>query len=1055
MLSSQDCFDFVQEHFDKTEELCGYHGALHFKIQETDEFNDALTESAELFLQKWLAEKYGASYEYFNFWQTNQSETLNNTMRYEFSYKGFLLENVTFILTFDNNGNLRSYNVACVNGLKDIDEEIAIINTKEYETGIDESSIISSTKKVKYQDAVLSFLETIKYYNDESQEAKAILDLISGEIIYDSKDDNFKNAFTVKPTTSKANNNPCQNNDSGFIGVALPPYSYPLSNDCIQGPPSNYTNFQATHDYIVGELIGETSGTDLKIICENQKRRIAHIPNWIRCDLLDQDYEHDTNHFLFCSEPDTGDADEGKFEYTMTYYHLARFYRYLNTNLIGNSEYTGYAAMPQEQILFDPYDPDLGEVYEVSYNSNLNVSTISYGAAINDSSSRHLAEDSHYIVAGGFQAYWENIMLDNPSTSSNSEGLFYGAMDYLIWRYNSNELGDNSTNLYNWGSVPGEFSRSLTISLSYDDVIDNPDFNSPQKKGQIFSSTLHQIAIDEILSIEIADFLLFKTLPTMMAGNDQPAGAQMLYDAAELEHTDDNSMDVDISAEQLCKIAKILKNRYSALNAPITNDFYVRDSYEGQPRNWDNPIPQGEDIGNEPNNITFNFSKSYDIWNKLSPGSTDPDDKEHQSPVYNNGALNYLYVDIRNRECAELDPNATVHAYIREQHSASIWPDGWITGFYTGVVPLDPNNPPDDNPLVGYEITSNPDDILESIGVPVTEYILNFTDSEGRDVYRYEIPWVPLNPLSLPDYNEWGAQTWACLLVRLVSDLDPMPANEDGVNAWNNNWRSNNYAIRNTSLIHVAGDPLAPPGEPGEPNVFGWNVESVEDADPNDPNDDGTNTNDIIFSILPDVMIGPGNDVFNFLDIDIMMTDEFYLAWKKGGFQGSGFTWLDKTIIKITDKNFSFKNLKLKRKMPHRIFFSVRQLRSFDNIAFDMTMIDETGCAKGGQEFLVKGDSPLALKKENLTMASRQSFSDDYEIYPNPANSQITIEGKSLDEISNLRILNMLGKEINARTINANNNEINIDMSEYDSGVYFVILNTKDKVDKVLKFIKL
>lgn len=1048
-LFAQNCFDFVQNHFDNVEDICGYHGGLNFKIQETDSFDDEMNLSSDFFIEKWIQQKYGESGYLIGFLRTPESEISPNVLRYNFTYNDFILEDAVFLLSFGNDGKLRSYNVSCPKNLKNISKGIAYIAANAFDPGIDDAQIISDVKGIKFHNDVIQYKETIVYYNDASIESKMIIDLLEGQIIYETNSSIGKGAKSKK---AKNNINACvSGEESGFVGVALPPYNYPNADDCeYESNIPAYIGFQNSHEYIPEQTIGPNSGTDLKIKCVNDLRQIVHIPNWIQCINNDDDYKHSTNNFLFCSDPGISSADVGKFHYTMAYFHLAGFYKHLNSNIIINGEYS-FLPMPTGKILFDPYDTSLAQNYTVAVD-NVGISYINFPAA---DTTTPFAEDAQYIVEAGMHAYWENILPDNPtSTGSGSDGLFYGAIDYMTWRYSSDELEFPSTDLLTWGAS-GNFERSVEVSESYSQAMASGNFGTPQLLGQVFSSTLHEIAEDPILSTEIADFLLYKNLPFMVDTNDQPEAAQMLYDIAEDVNMNIISSSVEINDIQLCRIAKILKKRYATLVAPLTYDFYVRDSYEGQPKHWSDPTPQLEDIGNEPNTETYNFAKSYDIWNKINAGSTNPNDIDHENPQYNNGALNYLYVDIRNNGCAELDPDATVHVYLREAHSASVWPDGWTMGWYTGTPPSDIYDPPPSNPLVGYEITSDPNDVFQPMGVSVEDYMLNYTDSKGRDVYRYEIPWVPFNPLALPEHSQWGADAWGCLLVRLESDLDPMPANEYGSSAWDNNVASNNYCIRNTSILHVAGNPVAPPGEPGEPNVSAWNVVSIADPDPDDPDDDGTNTNDVIFSILPDVMIGPGTDVFTYVDIEIILSDKFFAAWKKGGLQGKGFEWTGKNKIKITGQDFIFKNLKLTRKIPHRIFFSVSQLKSFNNIAFDMTMTNETGCPKGSQEFLVVGDSPIAIENKNSNSAARNQTFSDFEIFPNPIDSYVTITGESLEEITSLKIYNALGLEIEKNLNNDYKNEIKLDMSDNESGIYFVILRTKDKVDKVLKFIKL
>ena len=72
----------------------------------------------------------------------------------------------------------------------------------------------------------------------------------------------------------------------------------------------------------------------------------------------------------------------------------------------------------------------------------------------------------------------------------------------------------------------------------------------------------------------------------------------------------------------------------------------------------------------------------------------------------------------------------------------------------------------------------------------------------------------------------------------------------------------------------------------------------------------------------------------------------------------------------------------------------------------------------------------------------------DFNIYPNPTNGILHIEGS---EMSNIMILNVLGQEI--KTVATNSDEtVEIDCSDLPNGVYFVKISGKSNI--IRRFIK-
>ncbi len=98
--------------------------------------------------------------------------------------------------------------------------------------------------------------------------------------------------------------------------------------------------------------------------------------------------------------------------------------------------------------------------------------------------------------------------------------------------------------------------------------------------------------------------------------------------------------------------------------------------------------------------------------------------------------------------------------------------------------------------------------------------------------------------------------------------------------------------------------------------------------------------------------------------------------------------------------------------------------------------------------YLFYGADPVwngSLYLLNLTPngTTNQTFNQEIQVYPNPANISWTVESKSLDELksANYKILDMLGNELKSGVIN--NVVTNIDASSYNKGIYFLEIHTK------------
>ena len=76
---------------------------------------------------------------------------------------------------------------------------------------------------------------------------------------------------------------------------------------------------------------------------------------------------------------------------------------------------------------------------------------------------------------------------------------------------------------------------------------------------------------------------------------------------------------------------------------------------------------------------------------------------------------------------------------------------------------------------------------------------------------------------------------------------------------------------------------------------------------------------------------------------------------------------------------------------------------------------------------------------------------EKFEVYPNPANNEVTINGLENLSISSLEIVNMAGATVKSYD-NVNTPSFNMNIAELENGMYFVKIN--HEITELVKFIK-
>ncbi|MET3732328.1 S8 family serine peptidase [Moheibacter stercoris] len=180
------------------------------------------------------------------------------------------------------------------------------------------------------------------------------------------------------------------------------------------------------------------------------------------------------------------------------------------------------------------------------------------------------------------------------------------------------------------------------------------------------------------------------------------------------------------------------------------------------------------DLGNEPNNISTYYWNSQDIWVRNQDDGRY--NEVHQSVEYSATQPNFVYVRVTNYDCQNSSGEDELKLYWSYAGTAQSWPTAWDGSLGT------PSNP--SGGLIG---TLN----IPQLG-PGQETILKFE-------------WFPPNPANYPGAISLSGNFG--LLARIISDDDPINY-INGLNITNYVKNNNNVAWKNFNIVDLIDSPI-------------------------------------------------------------------------------------------------------------------------------------------------------------------------------------------------------------------------------------------------------
>jgi len=448
------------------------------------------------------------------------------------------------------------------------------------------------------------------------------------------------------------------------------------------------------------------------------------------------------------------------------------------------------------------------------------------------------------------------------------------------------------------------------------------------------------------------------------------------------------------------------------------------------------------DYGVEPDTVSPIFWDSPDVWIR----KVDDNVQWHENPVYGIGN-NYAKVRVVNRGCATSDGEGKIKLYWTKA-GTSLPMQAWDGGISINGVPM---------------------------GGLIGEADLPAMESFEEIVFTF--PWPVPNPA---DYSTINEPWHFCLLAKIESptDISTLPQ-DNGV--YYNFLNSNNIALRNVSVINNTSS------NSGKIHIgnFTGTVKKFK------------------LKLSNYISYNSNTNIFNEAEVKFTFDNKLWKIWQNSGFQGTNFKEFgDKTIIVNEDTEIFLSNFPANDfgVLNVKVNFLTDAYTSNDQFGFNVEHWDnDTNELMGGELYLVNknqrdlfeadafvtnntlqavsinesavynwydANGTLLHTGQNYTVsntngtyllevvADYDGYKDMKEvaiapnnavllhnIYPNPATSNVTVQYNQLNcNNAYLMLVNVNNNASSNYIINLNSNYININTSQFTSGLYRVVL---------------
>lgn len=443
------------------------------------------------------------------------------------------------------------------------------------------------------------------------------------------------------------------------------------------------------------------------------------------------------------------------------------------------------------------------------------------------------------------------------------------------------------------------------------------------------------------------------------------------------------------------KAVKAAQDLYST-----TLDLYVKDS--------------PDDFGTEPNAVTQHMWTSKDIWvrNSNDNGLT------HQNPEYrSNGNPNYINIRVINKSCVASAGNETLHVNWAKANTALAWPQNWNGSLQN---------------TAGFDLG----DALSTVTLP---------SIPAGGEYIAKIPWVVPNPIN---YSS-NADPWHfCLLARVNAAGDPLafPLTSNVSSMARSN---NNMAWKNLTVVDQVADKMSA-------MVMVANPSNIARA---------------FFLEFQNSNGEEGKPIFEEAEVTIKMDGVLFNAWERGGQKADLLTdTSDKQTKLIAGDNAVLGNIMFKPNEMALLTFEFNFLEEelTDKAAFTYHVVQKDAKTReviGGETFLIKknprpvftADAADYMDYGEIQLEVESKPGAIERIFPNPASDQVQVHYK-LNGVRSAYLM-VIGNEAtkgasNNYALKTERSRTDIDLSNYRSGIYTVVLVCDGRIADAKKMIK-